>query len=160
ERPDKFRVSDKDGGFALVRKTDLIEAHRSALAGTSYEEISPLQLHGKIITFEYCDIVKQVERKVTATLGETLKTHKAPGEVAFGILRARRHHSFRGLGAWLSKTIRDQFKHKPYILSSTEQLIEVLNKTTFAANVAFLRFDVRDFFMSGDPSTLVSGATR
>ena len=52
------------------------------------------------------------------------------------------------------KTIRDQLKHKPYILATTDQLIEDLNTTPFVHDVAFLKFDVWDF-MSGDPTTFV-----
>ena len=92
---------------------------------------------------------------LVAKLNLTIKTHKEAGEV---VPRAIHSYSACALAPgmrWLSRMLRVKLSHLPHLLIDSDHLIRLLRNFRLPATAKFLRFDVKDFYMTGSHDFLV-----
>ena len=85
---------------------------------------------------------------VFSQLNVTVKTHKKAGAVVFRPIHAAHNSPFRPAMRWLSHCLKPTLK-KDFLLKDTRQLVTLLNNHKFPKDVVFIKFDIKDFFLSG-----------
>ena len=180
--------TDKDGGFALVRRLAYADALRNTLRSSWYREVA-LYDHAADLIDETADMVIEAARRVawimvdddeerssfhrslcsgfrfgTAGLVSRLqglvKSHKPPGSVVMRPVHASTGHPAIGMMRFIAAQLRDHvINDLPFILRDTDHLLELLSTKKIGASSVLLPFDVKDFFMSGRAHELCADAT-
>lgn len=168
--------TDKDGGYCLVPRGCLRDAHREILQKSWYEEF-PIEFlpPWKCVAEQYVSLahkIARVERQssmvslitsslrygnddgLVRTLDITVKSHKPAGEVSFRNIHAGGPYPFAGLGAWLMHRLRNQLSGLPHLLRNTDELIAKLRSFESEVPIKLVKVDIKDYFMSGTAATL------
>ena len=167
--------TDKGGGFTLVSFKDLITMHEEIFAKAWYQR---LQVHSTkaLLLSEGCEygrlcaevaefsevfpsaanMVASITNGVfIATLINTVKAHKLPGEVSFRPIHACSKYGYAGLSLWLCsilKPIADRYAH---LSGTSEQILHKACLHGFPSDITLAHIDLDDFFMSGAHPFLV-----
>ena len=170
--------TDKQGGFCLVRVSDLASAQSDILAGPWYREVSANTLTPEYwknsLVPAYRRIVKEIvdidDRcttsmlcgslaggldKFCSVLTHTVKTHKDPGKVGFRPVHSSCNHAFTGVMAWLNLITGVAISKHKHVLHSSDDLIRDLNTFRPVQDMVFVHWDLKDFFMQGSTDFLV-----
>ena len=165
--------TDKDGGFTLIDKDQLVEEKLQILRRANYE---PLSIRDENFNAELLDRYKQAAlayrddleseslcRTLSSDLGDyadnivsqlhlNCKTHKTPPE--FRAIHASVNHPLKPGMRMVARDLSHSMKPLGHILRDSDHLIEIVSKHTFAQDCCFAKLDVGDFFMSGEHSLL------
>ena len=57
--------------------------------------------------------------------------------------------------AILAQGILDRISHLPHLIRDTADLIKKLNRTRTSSNCWLVKYDIKDYFMSGEHSSLI-----
>ena len=134
--------TDKDGGFALVRRETLIAVHDDILKTDAYVEVSPFE-HNIITILQSQSSLAQRSAKleedaglahalqrharvdgssVIANLKVTCKTHKNDGNVSHRNIHACPAYALSGIAQYLSVYLAAELRNFPHVVNSTNSL--------------------------------------
>ena len=167
---------DKEAGFALCDRDDLIQIHGSLLASSWYVPFGSncIQQTWKAVCPRYTWLARRVAEVdnrtsfslLTASLQggaerlqsymfNTCKTHKDDGAIAFRPVHTSAGHSFLGLMSWVSLVVSDALGRYSHLLSSSDDFLTKISQVEVDADDVFFHADLRDFFMTGTCEFLV-----
>lgn len=170
--------TDKDGGYALVWKQSLTKAICKYLCLPKYEERLVHEYTFHDLVDEYCGLVKYIGEEtededlansmlsslrrgcksfVTKIL-TTVKTHKPEGQQSMRIVHAAPRHFAKPAMRWISATIQHHLKQFNHILKDTDHLLQLLRNIQVPDNALLVRFDIKEFFMSGTHKAICEAA--
>ena len=61
---------------------------------------------------------------------------------------------------WIAAVLKERISHLPHLVISSEDLANKINKTRVSSNARLLKFDLKDYYLSGTPTELSEGATQ
>jgi hypothetical protein len=165
--------SDKDGGFVLVKRTELRKTMMGACKSEWYERAPFSVTTDAGSTTErsaYFNLVKsighttddkQLVQKLSqrrgkrfSTMSCTIKSHKCPGSVVPRLIHQSTNHHLEPLARWIVSVVRPKLRTFKHLCKNTTELLNQLSLIDFDHNCMFVKADVKDFYMSGDPVTL------
>ena len=161
--------TDKDGGFTLVNKQELKEAVTSSLREPQYQEIVVHEDLPTDMVQEYrnvCEMVRlrsgdnELANALTSSLRRggrdfacsvltTVKTHKDPGQVSLRIIHAAPKHFMNPGMRWIGMHLKSFIAKHPHIRKDIDQLLSHLKRLKVPSTARLIKFDIKDFFMSG-----------
>ena len=169
--------NDKEPGLSLLSFSDVHASHRAVLAKhwyeeTTYENVDVTgvashyrKLAKRIAQFEDDDqLVATLNRSLRggllfATLMITVKTHKAPGCVGVRNIHGAKHYMFEGIAAWLGHKLKQLNADLGHLLCSTNAFHDRVSRIACdPSDDYWIKLDVKDFFLSGQPFELVDDA--
>lgn len=173
--------TDKDGGYCLVPKEHIAESHSQILSKAWYYEypVNALptlrslareygKLAGQVAVLEKNGSVARTINKslvggsdsLVRVLNVTVKSHKPNGLVTFRNIHGGLHYPFAGLGAWLAYRLRKGLAAHIHILRNTTDLVQQLKTFVSDVPIAFIKIDIKDYFMSGTREELREHGSR
>lgn len=131
--------TDKDGGFALVRKDSLLAAQMDISGGQNYEEIPCFSDTAQEYFQDYREIVMEVGRlkndmsfcnavlswaggdssRMVSKLKNTVKTHKSPGQVTLRPMHASVQNPMSGGMAYVSHALIPKLRSHVHIIKDS-----------------------------------------
>ena len=166
--------TDKDGGFGLIAKPILSQQKLKMLQTDVYEECLPgeddvpfalwhARLARRIEALEAEDgLAKELMKSSKpgcnwrAKLTLTMKSHK--DVVTFRNIHAMPKWGSAGVARWISMQCRQATNHVDHILTTTHSFVATASRMAVPANACMIRLDVEDFFLSGDPMSIINDA--
>ena len=172
--------TDKDGGFVLIPKDCIVKLEDAILAGRHYVPTSLDPMRIAEVAHEYQQAAHSIAQvtqdptleqvllsgyrsgdgSIRSILHMTMKTHKPDGEVVPRPIHASPRHPMAPGMRWLSLEFRKHLDYSPHILRDTSAFIQFVNTHILPANHVLIKFDIKDFFMSGEISDLISTCTK
>jgi len=171
--------TDKDGGFAIHQAADIPIIHQRLLNSSFYEQVHSRALDCQGAASMYCKLSKRIEniersRGLAATLNASLmskrgwkaklrlttKTHKPQGQVKHRNIHAQPGYAFGGVSAWVSKQLRLQLSSLPHLLVDSRDLCKKLKSISVNDQCYFMKFDLKDYFLSGSAGELFHDSMR
>ena len=169
--------TDKDGGFCLMLREDVSSLQVELLSGPWYSPVGcnhlSLSWQGSIVP-QYNAICKEIvavdpstpisiltrslgfgPKRAVSRLIHTVKTHKPVGKVALRPVHSSSSHSFLGLMSWVTMILTDILARFKHLVKSSDELISRLGTINVEDDDIFVHADLKDFYMTGDPSFLV-----
>ena len=166
--------TDKDGGFVLVKKQDVLKLCFANMTSKHYEPVIFDEELNANIGRQYLQAAQLVARaqgdqrlqqvllsdyrtgKQTAKsfLDLTIKTHKPQGEVAPRAIHSSATHPFAPGMRWLSHELRKHLQHT-HLIRDTRDLIRLLSSRPVPHDHVLVKIDIKDFFMSGQLPDLI-----
>jgi len=171
--------TDKDGGYAVLPRESIPGIYLSILQSDAYVEIpmretqwdlmaAPMQ--GAIRAILKADAGRVTRSQLMGScfvgatwvsrLKCTVKTHKQEGNVSCRAIHTTSSYIFTSIARWVSAVLREGMAPYVHLLQDTRALIKFMSGQTFTHKTWFVKGDVKDFFMTGDVDTLMSGAIR
>lgn len=99
--------------------------------------------------------------KDSAVLKILTKAHKPQGAVSHRNLHACPSWKFGGLALWVDFVVTSRLKEvAPHLLSGSEDLVRRLRCLSLSGSSKFIRIDLEEFFMSGNPEELTGDLHR
>ena len=86
------------------------------------------------------------------------KSHKPPGAVKLRNIHSAPRHASAGLAMWSASKHREQLKQFPTLYRDTRDFIQNISSLKALPEHYFVRLDIEEFFMSGDPEILACDA--
>ena len=173
-------ANDKDGGYSLVHPETLTNVHLKLLENGQYFETDFTNWDARCTkaSMSYSALCKRVEvlerepdlakmlrkslsspgAKIEVQLVTSCKSHKPPGQIKFRNVHSAPRHAFAGLAIWSAKQHREQLKQFPTLYRDTRDFIHNISALKALPEHYFVRLDIEEFFMSGDPDALASDA--
>ena len=173
-------ANDKDGGYSLVDPNVLTNVHFQLLMNGQYFETDFMNWDRRCAkaSLSYSILCKRVEdleqepelarklKKSLSTPGASIevqlvtscKSHKPPGAVNFRCIHSAPRHAFAGLAMWSASQHREQLKQFPTLYRDTRDFIQNISSLDALPEHYFVRLDIEEFFMSGDPEILACDA--
>ncbi len=172
-------LTDKDGGFVLVEKEVLWSLKLAAVNSRDYEKIHWTESLEEIAFIDYNRACSALAMKfddksmlsallhdrlhglknLIAVVGCTMKSHKSPGHVVIRPLHCARVHFMKPGMRLVASTLREVLSRYQHILKDSDQLVKQLRHLRFPPSAKIIKFDIKDFFMSGRHSRLVAACT-
>jgi hypothetical protein len=175
--------NDKDGGYSLVKATDIPIIYHQILQSSKYDLLlSPSQIPidyarlrqleyestAKDIAATYVDEEKQMLRHLmssmlmpnatdTAALKILIKSHKLPGKVSARNLHSISTYSFGGISRWLAWNLFQKLKTIPWIIKNTSSLVHQIKAKMVPPNTVLMLLDIKEYFISGTKHQLLTG---
>ena len=162
--------TDKDGGFALTSKKGLALATLAQIVRPQYEEllVQPDSLLQDIVP-EYVYACKSVgeklqdeelteallsslqkgSRKFVTKVLTTVKSHKPVGEVSMRLIHSAPQHFMNPAMRWIGWNLKQFLSRQQHILRDSDHLIQLLRSVKVPSTARLVKFDIKDFFMSG-----------
>ena len=181
-------MTDKDGGFCLVRTQDVESIKLKAiLADKSYKEeqvnfnfldewlVAYRSVAWKIscrIGSDNTDTIKSLMNAFTSgiqrfpkeglitPISMKIKTHKDQGAIVPRLLHNSREHPFRPAMFWIAAELKPFLKSKPHLLVDSADLARQIKGITIPADGVMIKIDIKNYFMSGDHQTLIDQSSR
>ena len=171
--------TDKDGGFAIADKQSLRQAVGSYLKKPQYEEIFMHEGVFQDMVHDYCALAKAIGEAVhdeeltkaltsslqlgstdfTCSILSTVKTHKGPGQVSLRIIHAAPRHFMNPGMRWVATHLKEFIKQQPHILRDSDHLLAQIRQVRVPKTAKLVKFDIKDFFMSGKHQQLADLAS-
>ena len=95
---------------------------------------------------------------IEVQLVTSCKSHKPPGAVKFRNIHSAPRHAFAGLAMWSASQHIEQLKQFPTLYRDTRDFIQNISSLKALPEHYFVRLDIEEFFMSGDPEILACDA--
>ena len=173
-------ANDKDGGYSLVHPEMLTNIHLQLLENGQYfkSDFTNWDERCEKASMSYSALCKRVEdlerepdlarmlrkslsspgAKIEVQLVTSCKSHTPPREIKFRNIHSAPRHAFAGLAIWSAKQHREQLKQFPTLYRDTRDFIHHISALKASPENYFVRLDIEEFFMSGDPEVLASDA--
>lgn len=103
------------------------------------------------------------EGKVTTGLCSwscTIRTHKPAESLVCRPIHAATNHCFPALGEVVNRLLSVELKLFPHLCFSCEVFLMHLRKTQITSRSIFMKFDVKDFYLSDSHEDLFSRSSR
>ena len=95
---------------------------------------------------------------IEVQLVTSCKSHKPPGAVTFRNIHSAPRHAFAALTMWSASQHREQLKQFPTLYRDTRDFIQNISSLKALPVHYFVRLDIEEIFMSGDPEILACDA--
>ena len=172
--------SDKDGGFVLVLKSEILQAKFDLMNKPQYKPTTWFHDSEIQIIEEYVEAAQMIGdatkdpsltralvyklrrggRSLCSKLQATVKTHKPAGSVGLRAIHSSVEH-FMGPGMrWVAKILGDTLRCLPHVLRDTDHLLQSLSSVVVPADAILLKFDIKEFFMSGKHKQLIEESSK
>ena len=92
-----------------------------------------------------------------SVLQVTIKTHKDPGEVKPRQLHTTPYHPMRPAMRFISWQLNKLLKQQHHIIRDSADFAKKISSITVPSDALIVRFDVRDFYMTGMHEHLIAG---
>ena len=172
--------TDKDGGFALVKKQTLADFALSCMNSDCYQEV----VWNDDSTFHFLEYYSHVAAecgrifddnsltkallsglaaghgfRLCSTIGFRVKTHKPSGQVGLRLLHQSSRHPMAPAMRLLSSFLTPILRSFPHILKDSEHFLVQLSTVHVPDGYKIVKFDIKDFFMSGLHADLLNETT-
>ena len=170
-------VTDKDGGFCMISKTTLIDLKEGILRQQCYK---PQAWHDRLqseVMDEHAHACKRLahamkdqslfpallhdwwscKTSLFSVLQVTIKTHKDPGEVEPRQLHTTPYHPMRPAMRFISWQLNKVLRQQHHIIRDSADFAKKISSITVPSDALIVRFDVRDFYMTGMHEHLIAG---
>ena len=170
---------DKDAGFCVLDRPVFTDVHEKTMTKADYDEIMPCHWRWGDLCNTYVKLCAKVSKQESAPLHWftqhlqhcssshmcanaqlTIKSHKDPGEVSFRCIHGHVPYPWSGLAQWVSNKLHQRLQAFPHISFTTGALQQRLNTLTVLDSDVLIRVDIKEFFMAGQFSNLISAAKR
>ena len=172
--------TDKDGGFGVVAKDQLVGLHKRIFNGNAYIACVLTEQDRIRMMWRYESICKEVSTvmgargayvsqlmkaarrrgaRITSSLGVTIKSHKPQGQVKCRNLHRSRDFAFEGLTAWIDYVLKPILLSMPHMLANSEAFVKAVGGVKLSGNSVLVRIDVEEFFMSGSVEQLLNSTS-
>ena len=176
--------TDKDGGFALCSDDGMSVAVDQVLVSTHYDcflsasawklRIDPcidlfepyelaaraISVNDKLFRKALFSEVKYGLEGMISKLNLTVKTHKPNNEVVCRAIHSYVNCPMAPGMRWIMKCLNDRLVHLPHLLRDSSDLLCKAKRVRLTSTCRFIKFDIKDFYMSGSFSELTSFASR
>lgn len=171
-------TTDKDFGWSIIRKADLLTLESEILASDKYRREALTSDSVQELISEYCFAanwigVKHDQALCRALMSDitnkqfifqrlvmTLKTHKPAGQVKPRAIHSSVNHPFRPGHRWVAGLLKPLLRGTPYLFASSKAMASKVASIPVPGNARFWKLDVEEFYMSGLHGDLVLQATR
>ena len=165
--------TDKDGGYARVKKEQADTIFESLVTTKNYVEIpvsatrwEHLESKWKMVMNAILKKDKRVKwsdltssmymgSKWISLMQCTVKTHKTQGEVMCRPIHGTARFAFSGISRWVSAVLREILNQQIHIVRDSEDLIRKIKDIKIEPSMWFMKGDIKDFFMTGEPQQLI-----
>lgn len=175
--------TDKDGGFCLVCKDAIADETKRILSTDNrYAEVIAETGLARALMSEFVDVVFAAARvsplqdderrsfigsilqparnfaasNIFSCLKYTVKTHKAAGEVCFRALHSSVNTPLQGAMKLVSHLLKPKLAALSHICASSAEVARKLHSCRVDGSAYLLKIDIKDFFMDGDHSQIMS----
>lgn len=173
--------TDKDGGFCLVDKLDLAREYRSILSSAAYQPCHLDSSFRKELIDEYVHTCKEAadfigdegpfykallsslaakNPRVFGKLNVTIKTHKPAGLVKFRAIHASGGLAYAPAMTYITGLLDPVLRSLPHLMLDSNAVVRYLACTPFPATVRMYRFDIDEFFMTGEQPSFIKSALK
>ena len=104
--------------------------------------------------------VRMGKRRFISRVIPNVNTHKQPGNMGLPIIHSSPGLCIRPAMRWISEHIRQFFSDKPHLRHDTDDLYTKLQSVVVSDSAKLVRFDIRDYFMSGSHAQIADLAAR
>jgi len=166
--------TDKDGGFALMPKAELENEEKKMLSTSAYRAEPNHSEKAEEIIQEYMDAAKVIGvrrpdlgrallsdlrrqgiEKVFSIVKCTIKTHKEDGEVVPRVLHTSCSHPMKPGTRYVASILKPVLAGLPHVLRDSTDLLRSLACVVVPDEARLVKFDIKDFFMSGEHDELL-----
>jgi len=102
---------------------------------------------------------RNAKQDLWSNLQVTVKTHKPPGKVTLRALHASPSSPFSPGMKLIGSLLREELKKLPHLLVDSRDLLQKLGAFRVPSCARFVRFDIKEFFMSGQHADLANKGT-
>ena len=95
---------------------------------------------------------------IEVQLVSSCKSHKPPGAVKFRNIHSAPRHAFASLAMWSAKQHSEPLRQFPTLYRDTRDFIHNISALRALLEHYFVRLDIEEIFMSGDPEILAYDA--
>lgn len=170
---------DKDAGFALIDRAELHRARLEVLSKDWYRKVAHPEYECGSVVYDLGKATKKAvkvlpfdedERKswlqilssgfrlkheaIACRSQETVKTHKAIGEVSLRPIHASCQHPGLPLQKFVAHQIRERLRTHSFLTEDTDAFLKLIGTTTVPRTAVIIGADIKDFFMCGSPGEL------
>jgi len=164
--------TDKDGGWSVIKKTDLMAEEDRVLNKPWYKKLAYPHEYEKDICILYDCVVQEffqadlVLRRALlssmhnykhafSTLSLKIKSHKDPGEIECRPIHMSVSSPFAPGMRFIQQHLRSYISQFPHVLRDSKDLCQKLSRRRFSPGVYMVRCDVKDFFLSGSAKDIL-----
>ena len=173
-------LTDKDGGYALCDRAALTETINATLDSSFYEKafVTEHKIHS--IVDDFAGIVRWLEEHTndsklsSAILSSvragssrlhsrvlcTVKTHKPPGDVGLRIIHSSVRNMFIPAMRYISSLLRPYLESYEHLVRDSDHLLCQMSKIVVPSSAVMVKFDIKDFYMSGDHKLILSSVAQ
>ena len=165
--------TDKDGGYACLPRDQLIVGMQQIVDLGNYAEYPRYSETAQEWVQEYQTLCRTIAGKdhrlyralvsdcnsdcdrMYQKLSVTVKTHKTEGCVKFRGIHSSAASPLKPGMRWVTSLISPALKNS-HMIRDSFHLVDILQRRPLPPNSIFLRFDIKEFYMSGEHSELIS----
>ena len=97
-----------------------------------------------------------MDHSVVSRLQMTVKTHKPPGLIAPRQLHCSPLWGYEGLARRVALQLRSLLADRVHLVKDSRAASRLVNATVYSGEIALVKLDVKDFFLAGSVSQIVS----
>lgn len=101
-----------------------------------------------------CHGIRHCRWSLTSVVGCTIKTHKPPGDVSLRIIHRSSSHPFKPGMRFVAHKIRGILEKHQHLLRDSDHLLSQIRGRRFSSACKIVKFDLKDFYMSGNHDEL------
>lgn len=169
----KIRLSDKGGGFCLVRLEGLDKAVSRSMPPSIYEptNTSTIKLqHVRdrylLLTHAICDDLSRPDPRsefnvrletvdqLVLEIQVSIKAHKEAGDVGCRIIHCGSGFMYTNIGLFLSSHLKPILRSYGHLLKDTRDVLNTTQDVTVSSRSILLALDITYVYLSGDLNTL------
>ena len=179
--PWKACWTDKTSSYALIDRSHIASLHDDVFDKPMYmseDRDDTRMVNGHYIS--YFKMAKRIElfedspelgaqlrktanlpkARLVSRLSLTVKSHKPQGQVSVRNLHCSGTYSFKGIGLWVQHKLAEKLDCIPFLIKDPSQVGLMLKGIQLDNNVFVLKFDIKEFFVSGPLESLKCDAMR
>ena len=171
--------SDKDAGFVLVERSCMTHIHTSMMVQPRYRGVFWHDLKAQdVLRFPWSVAVKMekhFDQPLTSILTadsrnfgvsgliskvqSTVKTHKPDGSVTLRCIHASINNPLNPMLKLQSRFIRHELDKYSHLVKDSRAMVRLLTSVQVPPRALFVKYDIKEFYMSGDHNDLARDAT-
>lgn len=172
-------LADKDGCFVLVDKEELHDLHLETMTRKEYRPLLSSPLLVADMAEEYCNLVRKISlklgdqdlcralvsgfrackdetewKRMFSRLQITIKSHKPPGKVTCRPIHSSVSSPLLPAYRWVALMLRPYLSSLQHLFKDSFEAFQKIRSVRLPKNVRFFRYDLVDFFLSGNHGLL------
>ena len=179
--------TDKNGGFAIMKSSEEVASHITLLEAKKHAKPTYVQiacsnddkktyianakqristLAKEVAVVENDQGLKRAiealahykHARFWSSLTVNCKTHKPPGEVSFRGIHSTPGYAWAGLAQYVAQELRDQLQRQAHLVNDSAFMKEKVKVLPCTPNHFWVKLDIEEYYMSGEPSELCNDA--
>ena len=164
---------DKEPGFAFIRPSDVFAFGKLALSGSQYRPFALSTINVDSLVRQYRALSRDIGKhhqdqrlghNINSSLASGLlvspmtifvKSHKPAGEQLLRTVHSCSKPAFHGLSKWLASVLRPLADSMPWCAGDSFAARNGLKGLVITEQTIIGKFDLKDFYLSGDLSTIL-----